>query len=295
MNFLKALFSGKEDTPEDRKKNQEEKDFDVLKYDGVRALRSNHAAYAVQCLARALEIKDDLESRDYLSQAYLRTDNAPKAYEQLKILADARPDNQQILIRMAHVAYMMEDYEAMASACEKALQLNAGMPEAHYLYAKACIGQNDTGKAVDMLAKAIQLREDFGDAYLLRGETLLSCGKPEEAEKDVALLLEKTADNEDVLMLKARIERAKGNLDEALIYYNKVSEVNPFRIEAYRESGEIKQAAGDETGAAEDFAKVEELAPQQTADNETAAADRLKNAYKSADIYGAFSNIIDNS
>lgn len=295
MNIFKALFGSKEEKPEERQKSEDAKNFDVLKYDGVRALRSNQAAYAVQCLTHALEIKDDLESRDYLSQAYLRTDNAPKAYEQLQILAEAQPDNQQIFIRMAHVAYMMEDYGAMASACEKALLLDDKTPEVLYLYAKACIGQDDTSNAVAMLTKAIQLKEDFGDAYLLRAETYLADNEFDKADEDAAVLLGKTADNEDVLLLKARIERAKGNQQEALAYYNKVSDVNPFRIEAYRESGEIKLAMGNQAGANECQRMVEELAGQQTADNEQAAADRVKNAYKNADVYGVFSNIIDNS
>jgi len=290
MNFFKALFGGNEEKPEERKKNEDAKNFDILKYDGVRALRSNQAVYAVQCLTHALEIKDDLETHDYLSQAYLRTDNAPKAYEQLQILAEAQPDNQQILIRMAHIAYMMEDYGAIISACEKALSLNDKTPEALWLYAKACIGQNDTSNAVTMLTKAIQLKKDFMDAYLLRGEILLNNNDIDSADKDAAILLEKIPDNEDILLLKARIERAKGNSNEALSYYSKVSDVNPFRIEAYRESGEIKQSSGDEAGANECFGKAAELALQQTADSEH-AADKVKQAYKNIDPYGIFSNL----
>lgn len=296
MNFFKALFGGgKQETLEEQKKNEDAKNFDVLKYDGVRALRANQAAYAVQCLTHALQIKDDLEAHDYLSQAYLRVDNAPKAYEQLQILADAQPDNQHILIRMAHVAFMMFDYGAMAANCEKALLLDGNNPEVYWLYAKACIGQDDTSNAVAMLTKAIMLKDDFVDAYLLRGETLLAAGDTNQAAEDAAKVLEAAPENEDILLFNARVQRAEGNADEAVMYYNKVLEANPFRIEAYREIGGIKQAAGDDAGAKECFDKVAELAPQQTADNEQAAAERVKNAYKGADIYGVFSNIIDNS
>lgn len=295
MNFFKALFGGKEEKSEEQKKNEDNKKFDVLKYDGVRALRANQAAYAVQCLTHALQIKDDLEVRDYLSQAYLRIDDASKAYEQLQIMSEAQPDNQPILLRMAHVAYMMADYGAMQNACEKALLIDNTTPEVFWLYAKACIGQEDTSNAVAMLTKAIQLNADFADAYLLRGETLLSDKETDRADEDAMRLLEMKPDNEDVLMLKARVERAKGNADEALAYYGKVADVNPFRIEAYRESADIKAEKGEEAEAKELIDKASELEQQQTADNETAAVDRVKNAYKSADVYGVFSNIIDNS
>lgn len=124
MNFFKALFGGKEEKPEDRKRAEEERDFDVLKYDGVRALRSGQHDYSIQCFTHALGMKEDLEIRDYMSQALIRADRLPEAYEQLMKIAEAQPDNLQVLIRMANVAYMMEDYTAVADASEKALMID---------------------------------------------------------------------------------------------------------------------------------------------------------------------------
>ena len=122
MKFFKALFGSKEEKPEEKKKAEEAKNFDVLKYDGVRALRAGQAEFAIRCFTHALQMQDDLEIHDYLSQAYIRTGELTLAYEQLQKLAEAQPDNQQIFIRMANVAYMMEDYGAMAGACEKAMR-----------------------------------------------------------------------------------------------------------------------------------------------------------------------------
>lgn len=48
MKFFKALFGNKEEKPEEKKKNEEAKNFDVLKYDGVRALRAGQAEYAIR-------------------------------------------------------------------------------------------------------------------------------------------------------------------------------------------------------------------------------------------------------
>ena len=77
------------------------------------------------------------------------------AYEHLQKLAETEPDNVKIYIRMANVAYMMEDYNAMSNACEKAMLIDKDMPELMYLYAQACIGLNDSSNAVAMLTKAI--------------------------------------------------------------------------------------------------------------------------------------------
>ena len=47
MNFFKKLFGGRKTVVEE--KHEEEKNFDVLKYDGVRALKQQQFDYAVKC------------------------------------------------------------------------------------------------------------------------------------------------------------------------------------------------------------------------------------------------------
>lgn len=289
MKFFKALFGSKEEKPEEKKKAEEAKNFDVLKYDGVRALRAGQAEFAIRCFTHALQMQDDLEIHDYLSQAYIRTGELTLAYEQLQKLAEEQPDNQQIFIRMANVAYMMEDYGAMAGACEKAMLIDDKTAEVMYLYARACIGQEDVTNAVAMLTKAISLKEDYGDAYLLRGETLLKNGDTDEADEDATWLLEHTEDNEDVMMLKARIERTKGNTDTAKDYYTKVTDANPFNIDAYRERGELRLETGDEKGGNEDIEHAKELTAQlPDNNNEEGIENKVKEKYKSMDPYGVF-------
>lgn len=287
MNFLKTLFGGKDEKPEVKKKAEEARDFDVLKYDGVRALRANQAEYAIRCFTHALQTQDDLEIHDYLSQAYIHTGELPKAYEQIEKLAEAQPDNQQIFIRMANVAYMMEDYGAMANACEKALLIDDKTAEVMYLYARACIGQGDSANAIAMLTKAITLKEDYGDAYLLRGETLLKNGETAEADQDATWLLERAPENEDVLTLKADIESEKGNVAEAISFYDKVTDVNPFNVNAYQKRGELKLKSGDEAGANEDFSKAKEYAPKDGEGSEGQNIEaKVKEAYSNINPMG---------
>lgn len=289
MNLFKALFGSKEEKPEEKQKAEEAKNFDVLKYDGVRALHSNQTEYAIRCFTHALQMQDDLEINDYLSQAYIRMGELLQAYEQLQKMAEAQPDNQQIFIRMAHVAYMMEDYQAMTGACEKALLADDSNAEVMYLYARACAGQDDTANAIAMLTKAISLNAGYGDAYLLRGELLLKDGETREADEDVAWLLDHAPENEDVLMLKARIEKAKDNIAEAMTYYNKVTEVNPFHIDAYSERGELKIATGDESGGNDDIRQANELQARQSGgDTDENIEDKVKQNYKNIDPYGVF-------
>lgn len=260
------MFGGKKENSEEKKHNDEAKSFDMFKYDGVKAVRTGQTEYAIKCFKAALEIKDDLEVRDYLAQALVRNNELLPAYEQLQKLAEAQPENQAIFEQMANVAYMMEDYVAMSQACEKAILIDNTNPRVHYLYAKACIGQEDMINAIAMLTKTIVLKPDFADAYLLRGQTLLRMGDRGGAREDMEHLLADYPEQEDVLLLKARIERAEGKADEAIATYTKVIDVNPFSIDAFKERGQVKYDKGDMMGAKEDLQKVMEIDPDKVAD-----------------------------
>ncbi|GAB6982220.1 hypothetical protein [Prevotella dentasini] len=245
MNFFQKLFGGKEETAAEAEPHSETHDFEVLKYDGIRAMKMGQAEYAVKCFLHALQIQDDLEVHDGLATAYLHTEELAKCYDELLVLAKAQPDNQKIFIRMANVAYMMDDYNAMTEACEKALLIDGDVPEVSYLYALACRGQADEVNAVAMATRAIRLNGEYGEAYLLRGETLLSAGRLDEADEDARWLLGHVESNEDVLLLKARIERGRGNIAGARSWYDKVLEADPFSEAAVKEKAELADAVGE--------------------------------------------------
>ena len=90
---------------------------------------------------------------------------------------------------------------------------------------------------------------------------------------------------------EARIEAAKGNASEAVGWYDRLTEVNPFSIEAYHERGQLKFNQGDKVGAEADLQKVLELNPNQLADvNGEYSAEgieqRVKQAYSAVNPLG---------
>ena len=288
MNFFRALFGGNKSKKEE--KPNESKNFDVLKYDGVRALKQHQFDYAVQCFVHALQLKsDDLECRDYLSQAYIALGDLSQAYEQLQLIADARPDNVAVLLRLADVAYMMENYTAMADVAEKALLVDDNNVQIYYYYAKACRGLGDLTNAIAMLTKALKLKDDFDTARLLRGEVLLENGDTDEADEDADILLVRIEGNEDVCLLKARVLKAKGDAANAENMYNKVLEANPFCIEAFAERAIVRRQQGNEDGAKDDEATAEEMrasAPQA----DEGIEQKIKEKMQQADPYKVFNN-----
>ena len=287
MNFFKALFGGKQESSEEKKQQEEARQFDTLKYDGVRAMKSGEIDFAVKCFRHALSMKDDLEIHDYLSQALIAQNNLIEAYDELQIMAEAQPDNQAIFIRMANVAFMMEDYGALSNACEKAMLIDDSNAEVMYLYGRGCIGQDDDVNAVAMLTRAITLNDKFYDAYLLRSQANLRLEKIDEASADADFLLEQVGENEDVLLLKARIARAQGNDDDAIAFYGRVINENPFREEAYRERAELRRKSGDEQGAEEDLKKADEVAPEdQKSSEDQKIQQKVEKKYREMNPYG---------
>lgn len=266
MGFWNVLFGGKQLSPEEEKQEQEAKNFDLLKYDGVKAMKIGQTEYAVRCFQEALKVQEDLEIHDYLSQAMLRLGELEETLGELKLLAEAEPENKEIQKRIAQVAYMQEDYATMSLACERAMQLDAADAQVFFLNAQAQQGQQNPVAAIAMLTKAIALEPNYADAYLMRGRMLLAMGDKEGAEQDVAWLMEHVNDHEDILLLKARTEAALGRKDDAIATYTQVTEVNPFCIDAFRERGQLRFDAGDKKGAEADMQKVLELDPNQLAD-----------------------------
>ena len=285
------MFGGAEESPEEEKKNAEARNYDLLKYDGVKAMRIGQFDYAVKCFREALKIQDDLETRDYLQQSLTRSGHLAEAITELEVLSRAQPDNVLLLMQMAHLAYMEEDYTLMATVCQKAEALDPTVARVHYLYAQACIGQGDLIGAIARLTKAIALDEDMLDAMLLRGQTLMRMGDLKGAREDADYLLAHTEGQEDVLLFNARLLHASGNDDDAIAAYGQVIEVNPFQVDAYRERGKIRFERGDKEGAKEDMEKVLELNPNEMADvsgdySAEGIEQQVKQAYSNLNPFG---------
>lgn len=266
MGFWKSFFGGESENPEEDKKNAEAKNFDLLKYDGVKAMRIGQFDYAEKCFREAMKLKDDLEVNDYLSQTLMRLGRLDEALDEMKIMINAQPSNLALLLQAAHVTYMLEDYEQMKQLLEQAQTQNGDNAMTSYMMGQAAVGQGDVISAIAHLTKAVTLDEKMADARLLRAKTLLKMGDVNSASDDVVWLLEHTEADEDVLLMAARVAHLKGQDDTAIDIYNKVIDLNPFQMDAYRERGQIRYDKGDKKGAEEDMQKLLEMNPNELAD-----------------------------
>ena len=284
MNILKALF-GSGEIKDTKKADSKERDFEILKYDGVRAMRTGAMEQARKCFEGALNLNNDFEIRDYLSLVLVSLGDLEEAVSQLRMIAEVQPDNVKVFLRMASIYYMLEDYENMDVVATTALQIDGEEPVAMFQLAQASRGKGDVVKAVAMLTKALSIDDSYEEAYLLRGEMLLKAGDAQAASSDVEWLMEHDSCNEDVMMLKARYEHACGNDDNAIDAYGKVIDMNPFSSQAYKERGAVFMRKGDTKAAAADMQTSMEICPEMAADiNGEYSAEGIERMTK--DAYG---------
>lgn len=297
MGFLKSLFSGKSEAPADEQPKNSQKNFEIFKYDGMRAQRMGRTDYAIKCFTEALAIQEDFETMSYLAQVYIHTNNQNEACEILKDMTRIEPEHVPTYLNLANVCYMLEDYPAMAETAKKAIEIEEGNAMAHYLLGKADNGQGDSIMSIASLTKAIVLKEDFIEARLLRAEALIKMQQYKEAMEDIDAILAQDPEDENAILQRGKIKEGTGNKEEAEIDYRNVTELNPFNeqaflylgqlyitqqklseaielfteaielnpnfAQAYHERGRAKLLNGDKEGSMEDMKKGLELNPKE--------------------------------
>ena len=294
MGIFSSLFGGNK-TPEENK----EKNFDILKYDGIRAMRIGKLTYALKCFEEATAIKEDLETMQYQANTYVRMNRMNDARQLMVRMTELAPDQPLVFQSLASLCYMQEDYPAMNEACQKALALNDQDPSTYFLSAKAAVGLNNGIQAIAMLTKAIMLNEEFVEAYQMRAEILWTMRQAKDANEDIEKLLSMNPEDENALLLKAEIMAVSGAEEQALEIIDQVLALNPFCekayllkgsyflvkqefgqaiavydeaiemnasfAQAYHERGRVKLAMGDKKGSMEDMKRAIELAPENGA------------------------------
>ena len=294
MGIFSSLFGGNK-TPEENK----EKNFDILKYDGIRAMRIGKLTYALKCFEEATAIKEDSETMQHQANTYVRMNRMDDARQLMVRMTELAPDQPLVFQSLASLCYMQEDYPAMNEACQKALALNDQDPSTYFLSAKAAVGLSNGIQAIAMLTKAIMLNEEFVEAYQMRAEILWTMRQAKDANEDIEKLLSMNPEDENALLLKAEIMAVSGAEEQALEIIDQVLALNPFCekayllkgsyflvkqafdkaiavydeaiemnanfAQAYHERGRVKLAMGDKKGSMEDMKRAIELAPENGA------------------------------
>ena len=152
MGFFKSLFGGS-NTPETEKEKNDKKNFEILKYDGIRARHMGKLPYAIKCFEEAAAINDEMETLTLLANAYIQANRLDDARITFNRMAEKEPEQVNTFLSLASICFMQEDYEGMNDACQKALALDDKNPLTYYLTAKAAVGMKEEINAIVFLCK----------------------------------------------------------------------------------------------------------------------------------------------
>ena len=239
MGFFKSLFGGKSEDPVEEKEKQIQKEFEILKYDGIRAHRMHRMDYARKCFEEAIKLQDDFETYAQLVQLLFETGDFQAALVPLNHMAKAEPHIAETFISLATVHFMLENYQEMADNAQLAIDKAPDNVQAYYLKGKAMQGLAQEDEAVNLFTKAIDLQSDFAEALLLRGQIYLRQAKLAEALADAEAAIASGKEVESGLLLSGSVKEVENKPEEAEADYRQVLELDPFNQQAYTYIGKL--------------------------------------------------------
>jgi len=246
MGLWKSLFGGGEQTAEESKQKEEAKNFDILKFDGIRASRIGRLDFALRCFDEALKLKEDFETLGYQSSTLIRLNRLEEAVPVLEYMAELEPSIIETHITLANVLYMLERYSDMKKAATQAVQCDDQRYTAHFLLSRAHLSLEEIPEAISELGKAIALNPEYIEARNLRAETFMQMGEPNLAMQDITEVLRLNDMDESALALRAHIyNKVEHNIDKAEADYRRIIEADPFNRQAYLDLIALLQAKGE--------------------------------------------------
>lgn len=323
MSFLKKLFGSTPAPAETEAARSEERDFNTLRDDGVRAMQAGELPFAVRCFEHALALRpDDLPTLGYQAEAFLRMQEYEKALPHLTRLAEAEPRNVEVRLLLAQAQGRLNRWTEEATTAAALRTDYPDEPRAAYFGAEAARGQGDVFTAIALLTQVLADHADYAaarllrarvltdmgqwnevladttilldaptadeDAHLLHADALAALGREEEAERAYQLTLQANPFSDEALLHLGRFYEQTARLDRALSLYDKIINLRPDFAEAYKQRGGVKHRLHDEAGAAEDLKRSLELKPELAAPLEgefSNLENRINEQYRAANPY----------
>ena len=330
MSFLRKIFGGPAEeqlSPEElaaKEAQQQERNFQTLRDDGVRAMHMGEFPFAQKCFDAALAIHaDDLQTLAYKAEVLFRMGNYADALPVFEQLVAAEPDNVGLHLLLARTFGELGRYDEMREALNQLPECARQQFAALYYAAEADFRRGHALEAIAEITQALAQQPDSAAAALLRAQILLSMGQFAEALADTSPLMQTAEPEEDVLLAHAKAQAGHGDTAEAVQTLEQLRTLNPFHqeavsllvalltqqsrwdvaltlcdevialqpdfAEAYKLRGGIKYHLKDEAGAADDLKRSLELDENVAAEvsgEYTNVENRINAAYRMNNPYG---------
>ncbi|MDR0538454.1 MAG: tetratricopeptide repeat protein [Tannerellaceae bacterium] len=232
INFFKSLF------PSNGEKSEDEKNFEIFKYDGIRALRMGKLGYAVKCFEEALKIKTDRETLQYHLAALSANHQTEDALAAASALIEFAPDDAEARLGRAGLYLQSDMPEEALADCRATLGMDLKentdkiRPLAYHLIGRIMESTKDYAEAIEALTSAIELDANFATPFFLRAGAYYETDRLEDALTDVCQAIELSPDEEANYLLKGKIHEKQSMHADALESYDNALECNPYCEEA---------------------------------------------------------------
>ena len=225
MGIFKSLFGQTSEQAEENKDKEKQRNFDIFKYDGLKAMKIGKIGYAVRCFNEALAIEEEFETLNYLALAYIQQGDVSEAIEAYSRMTLLDSEETDTFLNRAQLYLQENQAEAAIADCEYILTKKSTdyRPEA----------------AIDSLSKAIEIKNDMADIFLLRSGLLTELKQYDQALQDVNTAIRLAPEEENAYMQRGAIYEALKDTPSALQDYTTVVELNPFHEQAYLETGRL--------------------------------------------------------
>lgn len=236
MGIFNKIFGSSAPVSEETKKEQEaQRQFDLLRDTGVRALRAHEMKTAIDCLSQAHTMRpEEVETLSYLVEALLQAQAFEEAMPLLKKLSEMETDNLEISLLLAQTQGRLNLFDDMAATVMPLMASHAGDARVFCLAGEAAEGQHNDIMAVAWLTQALALRDDYVKARLLRARVLKGMGQWSDMLADTEILTAAHDDLEEAWTMHAEALAATGKTEEAASAFRHVISVNPFSSEAFQ-------------------------------------------------------------
>lgn len=149
--------------------------------------------------------------------------------------------------------------EAVA-ACHKALELQPDYPEALNNLAAALLKLEWMGPAEQAVRRALELRPDYPTAMENLARLLIKSGRAEAGMEEMLRLYRVNEGNPLYAAKVSESYESLGQLDDALVWAQRVIDLNPESIDSQTRLANLLREAGQHKAAEEHYARMLEMA-----------------------------------
>jgi len=208
-------------------------------------------------------------------RVYTKLQRYDEGLKDLKEASDLDPKNELILIDLAAVKYLLNDFSGAAREYERILTTHENDIDALYGRGISYAGMGQNEQALADFENVVKLKPGYDMAYRQMCKTYLAMGQPDKADAAITVAMKACGSDADLYFSRALSRYQTGRKEDSLEDYNEAIRMSPKRKEYYNDRGYVLMDLGRLDEARKDFQKALELDPQYKL-----AAENLKRLRK---------------